>query len=111
MELKLLITLRLLAGASYLDMIWYGVSVDTVHRLFIKTLKDIDKVEQDIKPPISEECCQKLKNGWEEKSIRKKGIDIMPGTILAGDGLVIEISGPTEKDRRGLDLAKYKALT
>lgn len=32
----------------------------------------------------------------------------MPGTILAGDGLVIEISGPSEKDRRCLDLAKYK---
>ena len=30
-ELRLMITLRILAGAKYLDMIWYRVSVDHVH--------------------------------------------------------------------------------
>ena len=30
-ELRLMVTLRKLAGAKYLDMIWYRVSVDHVH--------------------------------------------------------------------------------
>lgn len=34
LELKLCITLRLLAGAKYLDMIWYGVQLSTVHDMF-----------------------------------------------------------------------------
>ena len=34
MELKLAVTLRLLRGASYLDMIWYGVQLSTVHEIF-----------------------------------------------------------------------------
>jgi hypothetical protein len=42
MELKLLITLRMLAGASYLDMIWYGVDVDHVHGLFLDTVRKIE---------------------------------------------------------------------
>ena len=35
LEIKLCITLRMLAGASYLDMIWYGVSVNSVDRIFL----------------------------------------------------------------------------
>lgn len=34
-ELKLYITLRILAGASYLDMIWYNVSVNSVMMSFL----------------------------------------------------------------------------
>jgi hypothetical protein len=43
MEIKLAVTLRLLAGASYLDMIWYGVQLDSVHPIFIFTLDLVDK--------------------------------------------------------------------
>ena len=31
LEIKLYITLRILAGASYLDMICYGVAIESVH--------------------------------------------------------------------------------
>jgi len=44
MELKLAITLRILAGASYLDLIWYGVQVDSVHTIFLFTLKLLDQI-------------------------------------------------------------------
>ena len=43
MELKLAITLRLLAGASYLDMLWYQVGLTSVHQIFISTLYLLDK--------------------------------------------------------------------
>jgi hypothetical protein len=55
-ELRLFITMRLLAGASYLDMIWYGVDVDHVHELFIDTLSKLDKLDSldNIKLPTNE---------------------------------------------------------
>ena len=34
LEVKLYIFLRMLAGASYFDMLWYGVHLDNVHIIF-----------------------------------------------------------------------------
>ena len=68
----------------------------------------LNAVEKNIIPPDSEKCCLALSEGWAAKSKSKKGFDIMPGTILAGDGLVIEIKAPTDNDRREIDMAKYK---
>ena len=48
-KLRLYITLRILSGASYLDMIWYGVNVDTVPSLFLDMLEKIDQVIDNIK--------------------------------------------------------------
>jgi len=36
LELRLYITLRILSGASYLDMIWYGVEIRSVPALFLE---------------------------------------------------------------------------
>ena len=33
LELRLYVTLRILSGASYLDMIWYGVEIQSVSDL------------------------------------------------------------------------------
>ena len=44
MEVKLAITLRLLAGASELDMIWYGVQLSSVNVIFNAIIKQIDSV-------------------------------------------------------------------
>jgi hypothetical protein len=38
LELQLFITLRLLSGAMYLDMIWYGVSLSSIPSLFWQTI-------------------------------------------------------------------------
>ena len=38
LETKLCITLRLLAGASYLDMIWYGPSLSYTQKIFVYIL-------------------------------------------------------------------------
>ena len=43
-ELRLMITLRILAGAKYLDMIWYRVHVDHVHELVIDCVKACDSL-------------------------------------------------------------------
>ena len=47
MEIKLAVALRLLRGASYLDMIWYGVQLSTVHLTFGFMLELLDSVLTD----------------------------------------------------------------
>jgi hypothetical protein len=42
LELRLYVMLRILSGASYLDMIWYGVEIRSVPGLFWRTICDID---------------------------------------------------------------------
>lgn len=101
-----MITLRLLAGASYLDMIWYGVAVDSVHQIFKQMLSYINSVEDNIKPPKIFEDCENLRQTWKSKAIAKTGIDTLPGTILAGDGLVIAIDGPSAKLKHNLTAFK-----
>ena len=45
----------MLAGASYLDMIWYEVSVNHVQEIFVDMLKKIDSVLHNIKLPETQE--------------------------------------------------------
>ena len=49
--------------------------------------------------PVDEAGYEKLSNEWNAISIRKNGHVLLPGTILAGDGLVIRIRMPSLKDR------------
>jgi hypothetical protein len=94
----------MLAGASYLDMIWYGVSVDHVSELFIATVKKIDKVLDNIKLPVSNNDIKLIADGWRNIQVRKYGFDAMKGTLFAGDGLVIEIQAPSSKDLKRMKL-------
>ena len=43
-ELRLFVTMRMLAGASYLDMIWYEIDIDHVHELFVDTLYKLNQL-------------------------------------------------------------------
>ena len=65
MEIKLAVTLSLLAGASYLDMIWSSIQ------------------------------------------IIKRGFDLFPGTVLARDGLAIEIDAVSVQDCEGLSISAF----
>lgn len=116
MEIKLAITLRILAGASYLDLIWYGVQLDSVHPIFLFTLKLLDEVLPNKEifnfDPTDDEAfgnqINQIASEWSSIMVRKKGFDLFKGTILAGDGLVVPIVAPTEDDRNGLDLGAFR---
>jgi hypothetical protein len=111
LELKLCVALRLLAGASYLDMIWFGVGSANIHRTFEFTVNLIDKAIPDKESfafPTCEEEFIAVCQEWSDIQIRKRGIDLMPGTFLAGDGVVIQIACPSVADRAGLDLTAYR---
>jgi hypothetical protein len=54
LELRLYVTLQIPSGASYLDMIWYGVEIRSVPALFWKTVCDIDDALDNINFPMDE---------------------------------------------------------
>ena len=111
-EIKLAITLRLLAGASYLDMIWYGVQIDSVIPIFIKMLPLLndaypDKEIYNFDPSNSnfEEECRMMANDWSCLMQDKKGDPhIFKGTLLAGDGCVIPQKRPTDLELAAVGL-------
>jgi len=107
MAIKLAVTLRLLAGASNLDMIWYGVQHGSVTGIFEFILSQLDIVLPDneifnFNPSIctAEEfrtTTDKMASEWSAIMTRKRGYDLFKGTILAGDGLVVHTIAPTEE--------------
>jgi len=111
MELKVAITLRLLAGASYLDMVWYGVAINTVAPVFKFTVLLMDIALPNLEffnMPETEAQCEQTAKEWSDIMRAKRHADLMPGTLLAGDGLVVHIEAPTAKDREGLDLTVFR---
>jgi len=107
LELKLCVTLRLLAGASHCDMIWFGVQTGSVHSIFHSTLKLIDDAypNEEIfnfnpegdKEKFEEEV-ERMSNEWASIMEAKRRYRFFDGTILAGDGLVVAIKA---RPRRG----------
>ena len=108
LEMKLMVTLRILGGASYLDMIWYGISVESVPYVFNSTLDLIRKVEPDICVPSTDEEWKELLKGWEDISVAKKGMVVFPQTALAGDGLALETTAPSTADCGDISLAAFR---
>jgi hypothetical protein len=110
LQIKLCITLRMLAGASYLDMIWYGVDLGYVETIFIKCLHLIEDALPDdfIFNCNADTKFDEMANEWTQIMTKRKGFSLMRGTILAGDGLVVKIRDPTVEDRKGLEVAAFR---
>ena len=102
MDIKLYVSLRLLAGASYLDMIWYQVAVDSVTPIFLQILNLINNSVDNIKLPATAEEWVQIRQEWEAISIAKRGFVQLPGTALVGDGIVYQTTAFPDKDRQGL---------
>ena len=103
-EMRLMITLRILAGAKYLDMIWYRVSVDHVRTYVDDCLMAINSKIDNIKMPTTD-------NEWRAESekfrevLRNKhgsmGDEMLGGICGAGDGFVVQITEPVASDLNG----------
>ena len=106
--IMLMITLRILAGASYLDMIHYQVHVDSVCDIVWRTVNEIHDKINNIKKPENENDCKALAEVWSEIQVKRWGTVLTAGTILAGDGLVIEIAQPTVKCLRGRPISIFR---
>jgi hypothetical protein len=111
LELKVALTLRLLAGASYLDMIWYGVALATVPVIFRITIYLMDLAltnEEFFNFPDTEEKFAATAKEWSDIMVKRRGRDLMCGTLFAGDGLVVHTEEPTEKERQGMDVGAFR---
>lgn len=109
-ELRLMITLRILAGAKYLDMIWYRVHVDHVHELVIDCVKAINsKLNNIIIPPTETAWIHEAEQfrGVLRKKHGSMGDEILGGICGAGDGLVIQIVEPVASDLNGKPSKNY----
>jgi len=107
LELRLYITLRILSGASYLDMVWYGVHVRSVSDIFWRTICDIDESIDNINFPIDPNEIMQLVNNWATKRKDRHGFTTNMGTAVALDGFVIEIIKPDVNDLNGQDVGCY----
>ena len=102
-KLRLYITLRMLAGATYLDIILYEVSINHVQDIFVDMLEKIDSVLDNIKLPETYLEMSTVADGLSEKMIARHHFDPMSivgntRTLFAVDGIVNEILCPSVKD-------------
>jgi hypothetical protein len=63
-HIMLMITLRILAGAAYLDMIHYQIHADSVNDMVWDTVCKLHEKINNIKQPESEDECKKLAYQW-----------------------------------------------
>ena len=109
-EMRLLITLRILAGAKYLDMIWYRVHVDHVQALVVDCVHAINSTIQNIQIPATEAEWRFETEQFREVLQRKHGSlgdELLAGICGAGDGLVIQIIEPVAADLDGKPSRNY----
>lgn len=89
-DVMLCVTLRVLAGASYLDVSWpYGIAISTVYLVFNDTIAAIDHALGNIRFPKTEEDCRIQSDKFRE--LRSSPI---AGVIGALDGIAVEIRQP-----------------
>jgi hypothetical protein len=107
-ELHLMITLRILAGAAYLDMIHYMVHVDSVAGIVWITCKAIVKGLDNIHFTTDEEECFQISKQWAVKQKKRWNELLNVSTLYAGDGLAIEIARPSVTELRGRDIRLFR---
>lgn len=107
-ELQLLMTTRILAGASYLDLIWYQVDVNHIWEYIRPVLVAIHQTVSNVQLPYTEEEVQKHISDWAGYMDKKyTGLNVFPGVVGAVDGFVVERFRPTERELDGKDFRSY----
>ena len=120
LELKLCVTLRILGGGAFVDMIWYGIQLPSVNPIFVATLRKINEVLTDSEifnfhpsnPNFRSEL-DTMANEFAAISFAKHGTEVGVGgdcgrTVLAGDGLVVPITKPTKKELNGREASIFR---
>jgi hypothetical protein len=99
-ETKLIVTLRTLAGACAVDLIHWGVACNHVNTYVEEMLWCLNTCSllQNINMPNTEVEVRHVQEEWEAISMRKFGDIMLPGTLVAVDGLVVAIRGVCKKD-------------
>jgi hypothetical protein len=72
-ELQLYVTLWLFSGASSLDMIWYAIEVNSMQRIFWKTVVLIDEALDNFNLPQDAIAIAQMVDGWAVKQEARHG--------------------------------------
>ena len=107
LETKMYVTLRMLAGAMYLDMVWYGISTEHVNEYMMEVVTAMNKCAylDNIKLPTTEAEVRAVQEEWEELSKRRTGgISEIPGTIGAVDGYQTAIRKVSHREALSLGI-------
>ena len=106
LETKMYVTLRMLAGAMYLDMVWYGISTDHVNEYMMEVVEAMNKCAylDNIKLPTTAAEVRVVQEEWEAISVRKTGHKELPGTIGAVDGYQTAIRKVSRKEAHMLGI-------
>jgi hypothetical protein len=100
-------TLRILSGALYLDLIWYGCEINSIPLMFWKTICLIDAALDNIKLDKSRMSVAHMVNSWAVMRQMCRGFPSNFGMLLALDGFVLAIKKPTTKSLGEKDVAPY----
>lgn len=107
-ELKVLMTCRLLAGAQYLDLIWFQVHVNHIWDYIRPVLVAIHTQVNNVKLPFTGDEVDKHIADWRGYMNGKfEGLNVFPGVAGAVDGFVIERTRPSERELNGKDFRTY----
>lgn len=107
-ELQLAMTCRLLAGAEYLDMIWYRVSVDSSVWPYVdRTLRAIHARVRNVKLPFTETEVDTHIKDFQKVQQSKHGMVLFDDMVAATDGIAIERTRPSEEELGGKDYRSY----
>jgi hypothetical protein len=101
------ITLRLLSGTIYLDMIWYGVSLSSIPLLFWQTICEIGEAADNIRFPVDSIGIMQMVDNWANNRKDSHGFAANLGTALALNGFVIEIRIPTAEELNGKEVSCF----
>ena len=99
-DTKILITLRMMAGAMYLDMVWYRVAVNHVNEYMMEIVEAMNSCAylDNINLPKTEAEVRRVQSEWDAVSKIKHGCTQIEGTIGAVDGYQTAIRRPSNTE-------------
>mmetsp|Transcript_17250 Transcript_17250/g.38846 ORF Transcript_17250/g.38846 Transcript_17250/m.38846 type:complete len:496 (+) Transcript_17250:167-1654(+) len=107
-RLQLMIMLRMLAGASYLDLVHYHVHANSVHTIMWKACRAVDRRLDNIKIAETEAEMVVIAKQWADLQFKRWGVHLTVGTLYAGDGLAVEIEQPSVAELRGRPISVFR---
>ena len=103
-ELKLMITLRILAGATYLDMIHYRLCFNYC----METVQVIQSNIYNIRLASTEAECLRLAKAWAAIQLIRWGGHLTAEIIYAGEGQAVEIGQPSVQELRRRPISVFR---
>jgi hypothetical protein len=100
---KLSVTLRFMAGGSYLDLSFgYWIRRNVIHYYIMQVLEAIDSSQHPFINNIISPIYRSIEDLWKiEGGFAKMSFFKLRGTIAAGDGIILRMQRPSNEEAEG----------